>query len=242
MVFRLRFGPSALLTTASRFFAVTGGPGIASCRTEHKAEGRPILHTAFCILHSPAAQEWYRPPPAVRPFHRLGLSLHGASRVLLRPCRFDRGTISPGGEIVNRGFSSTGGHMGPPLRCIWSVHPVGADLRVRPPLLGAHIGAPLHSGAPGRSSSWPGGPQARRGDPYPPQRKPDPTGLSAPRNGRGRRVKDAAPYRVRTICRGRCPHRPAAAAAFGGPKAFSFRAGPGVPRNGGLRIIKQNEK
>ena len=25
-----------------------------------------------------------------------------------------------------------GGHMGPPLRRIWSVHPVGADLRVRP--------------------------------------------------------------------------------------------------------------
>ena len=108
MVFRLRFGPSALLTTASRFFAVTGGPGIAFCRTEHKAEGRPILHSAFCILHSPAAQEWYRPPPAVRPFHRLGLSLHGTLRVLLRPCRFDRGTISPGGEIVNRGFSSAG--------------------------------------------------------------------------------------------------------------------------------------
>ena len=108
LVFRLRFGPSALLTTASRFFAVTGGPGIAFCRTEHKAEGRPILHSAFCILHSPAAQEWYRPPPAVRPFHRLGLSLHGTLRVLLRPCRFDRGTISPGGEIVNRGFSSAG--------------------------------------------------------------------------------------------------------------------------------------
>ena len=120
--------------------------------------------------------------------------------------------------------------------------PVGADLRVRPPLLGAHIGAPLHSGAPGRSSSWPGGPQARRGNPHPPQRKTDPAGLSAPRNGRGRRVKDAAPYRVRTICRGRCPHRPAAAAAFGGPKAFSFRAGPGVPQNGRLRNIKQNEK
>ena len=106
--FRLRFGPSALLTTASRFFAVTGGPGIAFCRTEHKAEGRPILHTAFCILHSPAAQEWYRPPPAVRPFHRLGLSLHGTLRALLPRCRFDRGTISPGEEIVNRGFSSAG--------------------------------------------------------------------------------------------------------------------------------------
>ena len=116
MVFRLRFGPSALLTTASRFFAVTGGPGIAFCRTEHKAEGRPVLHSAFWILHSPAAQEWYRPPPAVRPFHHLGLSLHGTLRALLPQCRFDRGTISPGGEIVNRGFSPAGNHMGPPLR------------------------------------------------------------------------------------------------------------------------------
>ena len=71
-------------------------------------QSRGEAHSAFCILHSPAAQEWYRPPPAVRPFHRLGLSLHGTLRVLLRPCRFDRGTISPGGEIVNRGFSSAG--------------------------------------------------------------------------------------------------------------------------------------
>ena len=181
MVFRLRFGPSALLTTASRFFAVTGGPGIAFCRTEHKAEGRPILHSAFCILHSPAAQEWYRPPPAVRPFHRLGLSLHGASRVLLRPCRFDRGTISPGGEIVNRGFSPAGSHMGPSLRCIWSVHPVGADLRVRP----------------------------KRGKPTPPHPALRAT-FPPVGEGKGRRrVQEAASYMVCALRRGRCPHRPA---------------------------------
>ena len=128
-----------------------------------------------------------------------------------------------------------GGHLGPSLRYIWSVHPVGADLRVRPPLLGAHIGAPLHSGAPGRSSSWPGGPQARRGNPHPPQRKTDSTGLSAPRNGRGRRVKDASPYRVRTICRGRCPHRPAAA-----QKLSSFAQVPAC--RGTAVLVKQNEK
>ena len=100
LVFRLRFGPSALLTTASRFFAVTGGPGIAFCRTEHKAEGRPILHSAFCILHSPAAQEWYRlrivrrALPAIAPLSGRDLQF------LLRLCRFDRGTISLGGEKV----------------------------------------------------------------------------------------------------------------------------------------------
>lgn len=27
------------------------------------AEWTAILHSAFCILHSPAAREWYRPPP-----------------------------------------------------------------------------------------------------------------------------------------------------------------------------------
>ena len=102
-----------------------------------------------------------------------GSSLRPLIRHLLRKCH-----LPPcGGKALRAAtWGRPYGVSGPSI-------PVGADLRVRPPLPGAHIGAPLHSGAPGRSSSWPGGPQARRGDPHPPQRKADPTGLSAPRNG-----------------------------------------------------------
>ena len=66
--------------------------------------------------------------------------------------------------MAARDRAATWGH---PYENFGPLLPVGADLRVRPSVLGAHIGAPLHGGG-GKSP----------------------------------------PYMVRTIRRGRCPHRP----------------------------------
>ena len=83
--------------------AVTGGPGIAFCRTERG--GRVEVHSAFCILHSAfASGSGVVPAAKARRTLPASASLSGRIlRLLLHRCRFDTGTISPGRRIVKVG-------------------------------------------------------------------------------------------------------------------------------------------
>ena len=141
--------------------------------------------------------------------------------VLLAPSSGPSGHLPPCGGKAKGGASRR-----PPLRCIWSLHPVGADLCVRPgppcerglsPPQGGDWGIPLTGNAlyvvpssvtaSGRATFPPGGRLGRRGQ--------------------------APALRVCVARRGRCPHRPAGGHI--GPPLQKFRSvvicrgGPACP-------------
>ena len=88
--------------------AVTGGPGIAFCRTERGAEWKSILHSAFCILHSPAALEWYRLQKLAGRFQPLRPSLGGFCGFFSIVADLTRVLYHRGGELSRWEIETSG--------------------------------------------------------------------------------------------------------------------------------------